>query len=117
MIGKVKNMAYSLVLSLNKKQLSLLRNNTVIKSYPIAIGKKQTPTPTGQYSIVNKVPNPGGVFGAWWFGLSIPKYGIHGTNNAGSIGKEVSLGCIRMHNKDVQELANYVSVGTPVRIK
>ena len=109
-------MAYSLVLSLSKRQLSLLKNNTVIRNYPIAIGKSQTPTPTGHYTVVNRVPEPGGVFGAWWFGLSIPQYGIHGTSNPNSIGKEVSLGCIRMHNKDVRELASYVSVGTPVTI-
>jgi lipoprotein-anchoring transpeptidase ErfK/SrfK len=109
-------MTYSLVLSLNKKQLFLLRNNTVIRNYPIAIGKKETPTPTGHYSIVNKVPEPGGVFGAFWLGLSNPHYGIHGTNNPSSIGKEISGGCIRMHNKDVKELANLISVGTSVRI-
>lgn len=108
-------MTYSIVISLSKKQLSLLRDGRSIKSYPIAIGKKQTPTPTGSFSIINKVPHPGGVFGVYWLGF-LPHYGIHGNNNPSSIGKEISGGCIRMHNQDVTELASYVTVGTPVRI-
>jgi lipoprotein-anchoring transpeptidase ErfK/SrfK len=41
-------------------------------------------------------------------------YAIHGTNNPGSIGRFVSHGCIRMHNRDVMDLYRRVSVGTPV---
>lgn len=108
-------MAYSIVISLSRKQLSLRKDGAVIRNFPIAIGKKQTPTPTGNFSIVNKVPQPGGVFGIYWLGF-LPHYGIHGTNNSSSIGKEISGGCIRMHNKDVRELANLVPIGTPVRI-
>jgi len=46
--------------------------------------------------------------------LSRGQYAIHGTNNPGSIGGLVSAGCIRMHNKDVMDLYNRVSVGTRV---
>lgn len=42
------------------------------------------------------------------------QYAIHGTNNEGSIGKFVSHGCIRMHNADIEDLYNRVSVGTRV---
>ena len=42
------------------------------------------------------------------------QYAIHGTNNEGSIGKFVSHGCIRMHNADITDLYNRVSVGTRV---
>lgn len=41
---------------------------------------------------------------------------IHGTNNDGSIGGFVSFGCIRMHNADILDLYNRVSVGTRVAI-
>lgn len=108
-------MSYSIAVSLARKRLSLLKNGTTVKSYPVAVGKKQTPTPTGQYTIINKSPNPGGPYGAYWLGF-YPHYGIHGTNNPSSIGKEISAGCIRMHNKDIRELAGFVSVGTPVII-
>jgi lipoprotein-anchoring transpeptidase ErfK/SrfK len=39
---------------------------------------------------------------------------IHGTNNPGSVGGFVSAGCIRMHNADILDLYNRVSVGTRV---
>lgn len=109
-------MAYTIVVSLKKKQLSLLRDSKEIKKYSVAIGRKQASTPLGNFTIINKVPNPGGVYGSYWMGLSKPHYGIHGTNNPASIGKEVSLGCIRMHNKDILDLSKMVTVGTSVII-
>jgi lipoprotein-anchoring transpeptidase ErfK/SrfK len=39
---------------------------------------------------------------------------IHGTNNPGSVGGFVSWGCIRMHNNDIMDLYERVSVGTRV---
>jgi hypothetical protein len=52
--------------------------------------------------------------GSRWLGLSRRGYGIHGTNEPESIGKQESPGCIRMHNADVEEVFDVVSVGTPV---
>ena len=46
--------------------------------------------------------------------LSGGDYAIHGTNRPGSIGGFVSYGCIRMHNRDIVDLFQRVSVGTPV---
>ena len=46
--------------------------------------------------------------------LSGGQYAIHGTNAPGSIGGFVSYGCIRMHNQDILDLFERVSVGTPV---
>ena len=109
-------MAYSITVDLSSKRLTLYKNGSVIKSYPVGIGKILTPTPTGTYSIVNKHPNPGGVFGVMWMGLSKPSYGIHGTNDPSSIGHLVSHGCIRMHNRDVLALSKVVPVGTQVII-
>ncbi|RME39135.1 MAG: L,D-transpeptidase, partial [Planctomycetota bacterium] len=34
--------------------------------------------------------------------------GIHGTIEPDSIGRSVSLGCIRMHNEDVEEVYKYL---------
>ncbi len=110
-------MAYSIIVSLNKRQLYLLENNRVIRGFPVGIGKILSETPTGQYTIINKAPNPGGPYGAMWMGLSRPHYGIHGTNAPWSIGKRVSKGCIRMFNEDVLELAKIVPIGTPVTIR
>lgn len=107
---------YHIVVSIGGKTLRLFQNNRLIKTYPIAVGKILTTTPTGEYYIVNRQPNPGGPFGAYWMSLSKLHYGIHGTNNPSSIGKAVSKGCIRMYNKDVVELASIVPNGTRVTI-
>ena len=109
-------MAYSINIILSARQLLLYRDNSLVKTFPVGIGRMVTPTPTGTYSIVNKRPNPGGPFGVMWMGISIPHYGIHGTNNPSSIGQVVSHGCIRMFNHNVIELSQLVPIGTPVRI-
>jgi len=109
-------MGYSISISLTGRSLTLYQNGRKIKTYPVGVGKSTTQTPKGTFYIANKRPNPGGPFGAMWLGLSILHYGIHGTNNPGSIGGYVSHGCIRMYNQDVLELARIVPIGTPVTI-
>ncbi|MBP1153803.1 MULTISPECIES: L,D-transpeptidase [unclassified Paenibacillus] len=110
-------MAYRIIVDLSTRQLHLLNDNIVVHSYPVAIGKILTQSPVGEYTIINKAPNPGGPFGAFWMGLSRPHYGIHGTNNPASIGQAVSHGCIRMYNSDVLALARLVPIGTRVTIR
>lgn len=104
-------------IDLIRRQLFFYQGNNPARSYPIAIGKPATPSPVGEWTIINKkILNYDSVFGSRWMGLSNPGYGIHGTNNPSSIGKAVSKGCIRMYNHDVEELFNKVSLGTPVLI-
>jgi len=100
------------------RKLSFYEGGRFIKEYPVAVGKPATPTPPGNYKIINKVMQPGGILGTRWMGLSIPggNYGIHGTSNPSSIGTAASLGCIRMFNHNVEELFPQVSIGTPVTI-
>lgn len=109
-------MAYAIAVSLSARRLQLFQDRKPIRNYPVGVGKHATPTPLGRYTIINKRPNPGGPFGAMWLGLSVPRYGIHGTNNPKSIGNLVSKGCIRMHNRDVLEVARLVPIGTLVLI-
>lgn len=106
-----------IVIHRSARQLELYDGDRILGRYPIAVGKSATPTPTGNYSVATKYMNPGGVFGSRWIGLSLPHYGIHGTNNPSSIGTQASLGCIRMHNHDVEVVYNQISVGTPVIIR
>ncbi len=109
---------YSITINRSLHKLTLYRDSIVFKNYPVAVGKPSTPTPVGTFRIVNRAINPGGPFGARWLGLNAPNgdYGIHGTNNPSSIGKDVSNGCIRMFNDQVIELSNLVSIGTVVKI-
>ncbi|MFJ8235647.1 L,D-transpeptidase [Ureibacillus sp. NPDC094379] len=102
--------------STSRHRLKLFDGHRLIKAYRIAVGKILSPTPSGSYKIINKQYNPGGPFGVFWMGLNKPHYGIHGTNNPSSIGKDVSHGCIRMFNHDVIDLSTRVAIGTTVYI-
>ena len=108
---------YRIIVDLSDRKLFLLQEDRVIRQFPVGIGRLAAATPTGEFAIKNKAPNPGGPYGAYWLGLSKPHYGIHGTNDPSSIGKRVSAGCIRMHNSDVLLLASLVPVGTRVSIR
>lgn len=98
--------------------LKVMVRGEVYKQYPIAIGKQDTPTPVGDYVVINKYKNWAEWFGTRWIGLNVMwgTYGIHGTNRPESIGKHASHGCIRMLNRDVEELYEMVKIGTKVRI-
>lgn len=107
---------YKIDVSIQERKLRLYKENSLFKTYPIAVGAILSQTPIGSFVIVNREPNPGGPFGVMWLSLSKLHYGIHGTNNPASIGKAVSKGCIRMYNEDVLELASLVPNGTEVFI-
>ena len=57
---------------------------------------------------------PGNPLGARAMYLGSSVYRIHGTNDASTIGKYVSSGCIRLTNEDVTDLFSRVTVGTRV---
>ncbi|MBP2661234.1 MAG: ErfK/YbiS/YcfS/YnhG family protein, partial [Firmicutes bacterium] len=85
----------------------------------IAVGKRDTPTPIGEWIVIWKSFRSGDIFGTRFLGLDVPwgGYGIHGTNRPWSIGHFISHGCIRLRNNDIEELFEWVPVGTPVRIE
>ncbi|MEW9671363.1 L,D-transpeptidase [Ammoniphilus sp. 3BR4] len=114
-------------------KLAFYQEGKLIKTFPVATGKKQTFTPEGTFKIVNKIKNrpyytgkiaggdPRNPLGDRWLGLNArgtrgDTYGLHGNNNEKSIGSYVSLGCVRMHNKDVRWLFDQVKVNTTVII-
>lgn len=98
--------------------LTLYEGERELVSYPVAVGKEETPTPPGEWRIIHKDKHWGDGFGTRWMGLNVPWgiYGIHGTNKPWSIGTFASAGCIRMFNKNVEELYDLVPIGTPVII-
>ncbi|MGI6129668.1 MAG: L,D-transpeptidase family protein [bacterium] len=107
---------YRIVIDVPARQLHLYDGSTNSRTFPIAVGKPATPTPPGTYTIIEKNPYPGGVFGSRWMGLSRRYYGIHGTDAPWLIGQAVSNGCIRMYNEDAQYIYDLVEIGTEVRI-
>lgn len=106
-----------LLIDRSRLHLSLRFGGEVLAVSTVAVGKPSTPTPTGTWIITDKAVW-GGAFGARWMGMSIPwgRYGIHGTNQPGSIGYNASAGCVRMYNRDVIALYRIVPVGTLVVI-
>jgi hypothetical protein len=115
-------------------KLALFIDDYFVKEYPIGLGKNNK-TPTGTFRVDSMLIKPvwyppgggrieygeeGYLIGDRWIGLEdkpgAAGYGIHGTNDPSSIGKQVSEGCIRMHNADVAELFDFTNVGTTVKI-
>ncbi len=119
-----------IVISLADRKLVLFEGEQALRVFDVAVGKRSTPSPTGRFAIINRVPNPtwygpAGVvppgknnpLGSRWMGLSLKGYGIHGTNVPSSIGKAASHGCIRMRKQDLEELFEMVTVGTIVELE
>lgn len=101
-----------------KHKLTLYEGDQVLKTFSVGVGKSSTPSPIGEFKVIQKSVGWGNGFGTRWMGLNVPWgiYGIHGTNKPYSVGQSLSHGCIRMRNKDVETLYPLVSVGTPVRM-
>jgi lipoprotein-anchoring transpeptidase ErfK/SrfK len=101
-----------------KHRLLLVSGQFIVRSYPVGLGGAKTPE--AEFTISEKVRNPNGKsngdFGSRGMTLSDTLYAIHGTNKPGSIGKDQSLGCIRMQQEDVEELYDMVPIGTKVTI-
>lgn len=118
-----------IVVSIPDRKLALIENGLVIKVYPTAVGRAASPTPSGTFTIVQRVSNPAwygpgkvvapgkdNPLGTRWLGLSRKSYGIHGTNEPRSIGRNASHGCVRMRNRDVEDLFARVAVGDVVEL-
>ncbi len=124
-----------LEIKLTTRKVTLYQGKKPIKSYPVAVGRRGWETPTGKFKVMNMVRNPtwispftgvvipGGTsqnpLGQYWIGFwtnGKDWIGFHGTPSTASVGKAVSHGCIRMYNKDVQELFKQVKVGTSVTV-
>ena len=118
-----------IVVSIPDRKLAIVERGRVKKVYRVAVGAKWSPSPAGEFHIVNKAMAPvyrhkGKVvaagadnpLGSRWMGLDSPHYGIHGTNQPDSIGRAASHGCIRMATHDVQELFAMARVGDAVEI-
>ncbi len=118
-----------IVVSIPDRKLALVQDGKVIKIYATAVGAPQSPSPTGSFKIVEALENPtwygkGRIvppgrncpIGTRWLGLSLKGYGIHGTNVPSSIGRNVSHGCIRLRNRDVEELFTMVGAGDEVEL-
>jgi lipoprotein-anchoring transpeptidase ErfK/SrfK len=127
----------TIVIRTSERRLYLVTGYGTAVRYPVAVGRpgkqwfgqrfvdgkylRPAWSPPAEVRRDNpRLPNliPGGVpgnpMGVAALTLSGGEYAIHGTNRPGSIGTYASYGCIRMHNRDIADLFERVSVGTPV---
>ena len=107
-------------IDVERMNLTLYENGVEVMRYPIAAGARNTPTPLGVFHITGrfKTEKVNG-FGTCFLRLDVPwgQYGIHGTNNPGSIGSHASHGCIRMYISDAEKLYARVKNGACVVIQ
>ncbi len=117
------------LVSIPDRKLAVIEDGNVIASFSVAVGAATSPSPAGKFQIVNRISNPtyyrpGTVIpsgkdnpvGTRWIGLNQKGYGIHGTNAPKSIGHAASHGCIRLRNRDVEQLFTMLRVGDGVEI-
>jgi hypothetical protein len=125
-----------IVIHRGSNRLALFNGEKPWRSFRVATGQAQYPTPTGSFSIVDMQrnpwwrppdsdwakglkpipPGPGNPLGTRWMGLTAPGVGIHGTPDPASIGYSASHGCIRMLISEATWLFDHVRIGTPVLI-
>jgi len=126
---KVWTAPFSILVDKSQNILILKSDEEIIKTYVVATGKDNS-TPVGNFKITSKLVNPTwfktgavipagspeNVLGTRWLGINRPSYGIHGTTDPQNLGKQVTQGCVRMANADVEELYTIVPIGTEVVI-
>lgn len=126
---KVPKGRFSVVVDKSLNELLLSEDNQFIKTYPVATGKDNS-TPVGTFKIVNRIENPvwytqgavvppespQNILGTRWLGFDKKGYGIHGSVDPSQIGQQVTAGCVRMINTDVEELFAILPVGAEVTI-
>ncbi|MBU0468484.1 MAG: L,D-transpeptidase family protein [Candidatus Omnitrophica bacterium] len=109
--------------------LMLKTGERVVKVYNVSTGSNNS-TPVGEFTVTTKLTDPvwfnrgvvvppespENVLGSRWLGFDLPGYGIHGTVEPDTIGKQVTAGCVRMRNEEVEELYSIIPFGTKVVI-
>ena len=112
----------------------------VVYTFPVGLGRFDWKTPLGVWRVTAKVKNPtwtmpediyqehverdgyadrfvpagpDNPLGLYKLDLSIPEYGLHGTNVPWGIGMTVSHGCVRLYPEDIERLFSKTPVGTP----
>jgi len=128
---KVVTAQFSIFVDKSQNVLFLKKGDEILKTYRVATGKDNS-TPIGDFKIITRLKNPvhfrrdisaavppgspQNILGTRWLGIDVPGYGIHGHAIPEDIGKQVTLGCVRMLDPEVEELYDIVPQGTRVVI-
>jgi len=126
---KVVRGPFSAVVSLEKRQLTLLLNGSYAGRFAIGIGQEHPPQ-EGSYAVSDKVVNPvyrgrdraigaddqNNPLGERWIGLG-SEMAIHGTNRPEDIGRTDLPGSISLNPRDVEDVYDILSLGSKVTIR
>ena len=126
---KISQANFSILIDKSDNTLILKTDEEIVKIYSVGTGRDNC-TPVGTFKIESRlvdpvwyktgsiVPpgSPENILGTRWLGITAVGYGIHGGAKEDELGKQVSQGCVRMLNRDVEELFVIVPQGTEVVI-
>ncbi len=126
---KINTETFSVFVDKSQNILLLKSGEDVVKTYIVSTGANNS-SPVGNFKIVNKIVSPTwfkagavvapgspeNVLGTRWMGIDAKGYGLHGTVEPQQLGKQVTEGCVRLANSDVEELYDILPVGTEVVI-
>lgn len=118
-----------IVVDLSARTLSRFRDGKLVERFRVGVGQPQYPTAVGTFYVWQKVAfhewyGPYGVYALGLSGFSPVlsdwpgggQMAIHGTSDPNDRGEQVSHGCIRVYNTQMESLRN-VPLGTPVIIQ
>ena len=121
--------SFNIFVDKSQNILILKDGDQVVKVYDVATGANNI-TPIGTFKIQSKLvdpvwfkagavippESPQNVLGTRWLGFDLPGYGIHGTVEPDKMRQQVTAGCVRMRNEEIEELYDLVPVGTTVTL-
>ena len=121
----------TLVADLSDRELTLRVGGAVRHRVPVGIGRPGSETPLGRYGVTDRLrggdgPSPYGCCiipltghqpdppPGWTGGTRLA---LHGTPSQGSVGQEVSAGCLRMRDADIRRLLREVPLGATLVVR
>jgi L,D-transpeptidase catalytic domain len=129
--ARVDCVRWSLHADLSKRELFVRRDGHTVKKFPIAIGSTGHTTPLGRFSVTDKlrVTDDSSPYGCCVLALTghqndLPedwpggdRLAVHATADVSSIGKAVSLGCMRVRSEEARWLILKMPLGAPIFIR
>lgn len=125
---EVSTHEFHIEVDLDAHQLTVTEGLDVVLEAPAGVGTGETPTPGGTFYTRSLIRSTNAAYGPYAYGLSgfsevhesfgsgPGDLGIHGTDDPSAVGEDVSNGCIRLHNDDIERLAELLPLGVPVEI-
>ncbi len=129
--ARVDCVRWSLHADLSRRLLYVRKDGHTVKKLTVAIGSREHPTPEGRFAVTDRlrVTDKNSPYGCCVLALSghqtkLPddwpggdRLAVHATTDIASIGKPVSLGCMRATSDQVRWLIETIPLGSPIFIR